>query len=155
MRKVLLWTLLCLLCACGGGGGTTTSAETKEAESMAVADKFGKALAAGDLDGAYAMTSSFYQKKVSRETFEADFARATKEFGKPTAVSATDIGILPANAEEAASDFDLVTEAPIESWHGWAFATLQSEQGGMDVRMLVIKEGNDLKIDHLEYDYPD
>ncbi|MGE0490830.1 MAG: hypothetical protein AB7S38_16605 [Vulcanimicrobiota bacterium] len=155
MRKLLLLTLISFLCGCGGGGGSTTSAENKEAESMAVAEKFGKALASQDLTGAYSMTSSFYQKKVSREAFESEFATATNEYGKPTVVTDTDIGILPMTVEEAASDFDLVTEAPMESWHGWAFATLSSEKGGMDVRMLVIKEGADLKIDHLEYAYPD
>lgn len=155
MKKLLLFTLMCFLCACGGGGGTTASEEQKETESMAVAEKFGQAVVAQDLAGAYAMTSSFYQKKVSREAFDSQLAEAIKEYGQPTSVFSTDIGTLPSSTQEAASDYDLVTDAPLENWHGWAFVTLNHEQGGMDVRMLVIKDGSELKIDHLEYADPD
>ncbi len=153
--RILVLILLFLSVGCSGGGGAAVTEEAKEKQSMEVAQKYGERLVASDLDGAYAMTTSRYQSAVSRDDFQKLYDQATGEFGTPARVRTTDIGVLPHTMEEATSDYDINTTTPMDQWHGWAFVSLDSAKGGMDVRMLVVKDGGDLKIDHLEYAYPD
>lgn len=153
--RILVLLMLLMGLGCAGGGTAGVSEEAKENQSMEVAKKYGDRLVAADLDGAYAMTTSRYQGEVSREEFQKKFEKATQEYGNTVEVRTTDIGSLPSSEEEARSDYEINTTIPMDKWHGWAMVSFNTPKGGMDVRMLVVQDSGGLKIDHVEYTYPD
>lgn len=93
-KSLLKYALLPLLTGCVGeersttippssqGPGAGDSEASREARYMALARKFGETVLAGDLDASYAMLSSHYQARFTREQYRELWGKAWAEYGE-------------------------------------------------------------------------
>jgi hypothetical protein len=154
----LLLSLL-ILAGCGA------SADANNAEYEKVAQRLGQYVVNGDWNGVYAMTTNEFRQAVPLEQLQAsydDLVRQMREDEPQYAANTVqvDIGVLPANEEEARQGYDIVAVPPKNTWKAWMSSGIGSGDGttihrGVDAWLLIVEQAGKLRIGHVNFEFID
>lgn len=170
MRAITLASgLLALIflvgCAEPSTSETTATGETtadvgpvaSEEEIKAFVESVGEALVAKDWDALHAKTSSELNSETSPEQLGTEYQSAADQISADFEPVRYEVytGNLPLDAKEAEDVYGITRALSPSSWRTWTIISLydgDSDEGPVvDARFLVIQQGADLLIGHIEF----